>query len=86
MNKKHRVTLEKLFLNPVHSNIVWRDIEAMFIALGADISEGSGSRVRVALNQVRAVFHRPHPQKEADKGAIISVRRFLNEAGIYVDV
>lgn len=86
MNKKHRATLEKLFLNPVQSNIVWRDIEAMFIALGADISEGSGSRVRVALNQVRAVFHRPHPQKETDKGAIISVRRFLNEAGIYVDV
>jgi hypothetical protein len=24
----------------------------------------------VALNDVRAVFHRPHPQKETDKGAV----------------
>ena len=28
------------------------------------------------------VFHRPHPQKEADKGAVKSVRRFLTESGI----
>ena len=36
----------------------------------------------VAVNGVRAVFHRPHPRKETDKGAIRSVRRFLTEAGI----
>jgi hypothetical protein len=29
-----------------------------------------------------AVFHRPHPEKETDKGALKSVRRFLKEAGI----
>jgi len=49
--------------------------------LRAEISEGQGSRVRVALNDVRAVFHRPHPQKETDKGAVKSVRRFLTEGG-----
>jgi hypothetical protein len=38
--------------------------------------------MRVALNGVRAVFHRPHPQKETDKGAVRSVRRFLTEADI----
>ena len=38
--------------------------------------------MRVVLNGVRAVFHRPHPRKETDKGAVKSVRRFLNEAGI----
>ncbi|WP_315855755.1 type II toxin-antitoxin system HicA family toxin [Rhizobium leguminosarum] len=47
-----------------------------------EVSEGNGSRVRVALNGVRAVFHRPHPQKETDKGAVRSVRRFLQEAEI----
>lgn len=46
------------------------------------MSEGQGSRIRVALNGVRAVFHRPHPRKEADKGAVKSVRRFLIEAEI----
>lgn len=58
------------------------EIEALLLAVGAELSEGSGSRIRVALNGVRAVFHRPHPQKETDKGAVKSVRRFLQEAGI----
>lgn len=53
----------------------------MLTALGAEITEGRGSRVRVYLNGVRAVFHRPHPQKETDKGAVKSVRRFLEATG-----
>ncbi|MCC5933025.1 MAG: type II toxin-antitoxin system HicA family toxin [Balneolales bacterium] len=55
---------------------------SQFYIPGAELSEGSGSRIRVALNGVRAVFHRPHPEKETDKGALKSVRRFLKEAGI----
>lgn len=58
----------------------------MFTALGAEISEGRGSRIRVALNDVRAVFHRPHPEKETDKGALKSVRRFLIESGAVSDM
>lgn len=82
LSRKHQAILEAIFAAPVRSSIVWTDIEALFRACGAEISEGSGSRVRVALNDVRAVFHRPHPQKETDKGAVKSVRRFLVEAGI----
>ncbi len=85
MNKKHRKTLEQVFHNPVQAGMIWKDIEAMLQALGADISEGSGSRVRIALNGIRAVFHRPHPRKEIDKGAVVSMRRFLNEANIDAD-
>jgi hypothetical protein len=54
----------------------------MLKACGAEISEGKGSRIRVVLNKVRAVFHRPHPAKETDKGALRSIRRFLTEAGV----
>ena len=82
MNQKHRRTLEAIFDDPVRSNIQWRDIEGMLKALDAEITEGVGSRVRIALNGVRAVFHRPHPQKETDKGAVRSMRRFLTEAGV----
>jgi hypothetical protein len=82
MAKKHQKTLEAIFADPVRSNIPWRDIEALLQAVGAEISEGEGSRVRIALNGVRAVFHRPHPQKETDKGAVRSMRRFLIEAGV----
>ena len=79
---KHRATLVAIFADPIRANIAWRDIEALFVASGAEVSEGNGSRVRVALNGVRAVFHRPHPQKETDKGAVKSVRRFLAEAEV----
>ena len=82
MDSKHRKTLEAIFEKPERANIAWRDIETLFIALGAEVSEGSGSRVRVALKDVRAVFHRPHPRKETNKGAVKSVRRFLEAAGV----
>ncbi len=82
MNKRHRKTLDAIFDTPVRSDIEWKEIEALFKALGGEISEGRGSRVRVALKGVRAVFHRPHPKKETDKGAVKSVRRFLKESEV----
>jgi hypothetical protein len=82
MSKKQSKTLEAIFANPVRSNIPWKDVEALLIAEGAEISEGAGSRVRIVLNGVRAVFHRPHPRKEIDKGALISMRRFLEAAEV----
>jgi hypothetical protein len=82
MTARHRRTLHAIFENPVRANIPWSDIESLLRACGAEISEGRGSRVRLALNGVRAVFHRPHPQKETDKGAVVSMRRFLTEAGV----
>lgn len=85
MNRKHRRTLMAIFARPVPTNIVWDDIEAMLRAAGAELSEGRGSRVRVVLNDVMAVFHRPHPEKETDRGAVKSLRRFLHEAGVMPD-
>ncbi len=82
MSTKHQRTLDAIFAYPVRSNIPWRDIERLLIASGAEVTEGDGSRVRIVLNGVRAVFHRPHPQTETDKGAVRSVRRFLSEAGV----
>ncbi len=78
MNRK----CKKIYKEPVPSDMEWSDIETLFRALGAEISEGNGSRVRVKLNGVRAVFHRPHPEKETDKGAVKSVRLFLENAGV----
>jgi len=82
MNKKQRQTLLKIFEKPERSDIPWNDIERLLIAIGAEISEGQGSRVRVALNDVRAVFHRPHPQRVTNKASVKSVRRFLIETGV----
>jgi len=82
VESRYRKTLQAIFEKPERANIAWRDIEGLLAFLGAEISEGNGSRVRVALNGVRAVFHRPHPRKEANKGAVKSVRRFLETAGV----
>ena len=82
MNSKQRKTFELIFKIPVPSSVVWTDVEKLLISLGAKITEGDGSRVRIHLNGVKIVFHRPHPRKEIDKGALVSVRRFLENAGI----
>lgn len=82
MNQKHRGVLEAIFSDPVRSNILWQDVESLLVALGSEFSQGNGSRVRFVLNGVRAVFHRPHPRKETDKGAVKSARRFLKDAGV----
>lgn len=86
MNAKHKRTLAAIFHEPVRSDVKWEEIENLLTALGAEISEGRGSRVRVALQGVRAVFHRPHPQKVTDKGALKSVKRFLITAGVKNDI
>ncbi len=82
LNNKQQEILELIFTSPIPATIAWKDIESLFIALDADVTQGRGSRVRVNLNGVRAVFHEPHPEKETDKGAVKSVRDFLMEAGI----
>jgi hypothetical protein len=82
MTKKQQRTLDAIFSDPVRASIGWHDVESLLVALGAELSEGRGSRVRVALNDVREVFHRPHPQNEAGKPMVRELRRFLTAAGI----
>ena len=82
MNKKHTRTLKNIIEKPERSDIPWKDIEGLIIALGGEITEGRGSRVRIYLNDVRAVFHRPHPKRVTDKGAVSSMRKFLKEAEV----
>ncbi|MGE4239973.1 type II toxin-antitoxin system HicA family toxin [Ramlibacter sp.] len=60
----------------------WRDVEALFHELGAEISEREGSRVAVFLFDEVRVFHRPHPSPDTDKGAIASIRKWLEQHGV----
>lgn len=82
MQGKHKKVLGQIFQNPVLATVVWREVENLLRALGADIEEAAGSRITVELNEIIAVFHRPHPRKETDKGAVKSLRKFLTTAGI----
>ncbi len=82
MNSKQKNTLDAIYTTPTQSGILWTDIESLLRAVGTDISQGSGSRVRCALNGVKAVFHRPHPERTANKGTVEDVRKFLRNAGV----
>ena len=82
MRRKHQRTLELIFSRPTSGNVPWRDIEALFAELGAEVSEREGSRVAVVLFEEVRVFHRPHPSPHADKGAIASIRKWLEQHGV----
>ncbi len=77
MKRKHQKMLEQIYERPTSGNIPWMDIESLFKALGADVSERAGSRVAVVLFGEVRVFHRPHPAPNTDKGAIASIRNWL---------
>jgi len=78
----HRKTLEAIFARPVRGGIRWTDIESLFRGLGAEISEREGSRIGVFLFGEVRVFHRPHPSPDTDKGAVASVRKWLEGNGV----
>jgi len=82
MNKAQRRTLEAIFSQPVPATLEWRRIESLFMALGAQMIEGDGSRVRFLLNGVIATFHRPHPAREAKPYQVRDARAFLETAGV----
>ena len=81
MKRKPAAILIQIF-RPVINGIRWADIEALFIALGAEINEREGSRVSVFLFGEIKVFHRPHPAPTMDKGADASIRIWLEEHGV----
>ena len=82
MKRKYQRTLALIFARPISANIQWRDIEAMFQELGAEVSKREGSRVAVVLFGEVRVFHRPHPSPNTDKGAVASIRKWLEQQGV----
>ena len=81
LNSRQKKTRAAIFEVPVRADIAWSDIESLFSALGATVTQGNGSRVRVRFGEVGQVFHRPHPERVTDRGAVRSVRTFLTTAG-----
>lgn len=82
MGQKHQRTLKRVFAHPTSANIQWRDIESLFTELGATVGEREGSRVAVVLFGEVRVFHRLHPSPNTDKGAVASIRKWLEQHGV----
>ena len=82
MKRRHATTPRALFARPTSGSIRWSDIEALFVSLGAEVHEREGSRVGVVMFGEVRVFHRPHPSPDTDKGAVASVRAWLQSHGV----
>ena len=82
MNSKHKRVLKVIFTDPVSGSIEWIAIEALLIAVGCQVIEGSGSRVRFVFNGEVETFHRPHPSKEAKRYQVRDARQFLSRIGV----
>ena len=82
MNSKHRKTLVAIFSKPTSGAIAFKDLEALLVALGCELTEGAGSRVRFDRNGLAFLCHRPHPGKEAKRYQIEDVREFLTRLEI----
>lgn len=81
MGKKHQRTLAAIFRHPTASNVRWDDVLTLLEWYGAEYEEREGSRLALILNEEVIVLHRPHPGNEIDKGAVQSLRKFLEQAG-----
>lgn len=82
MNSKQAKTLRAIFTDPVSGTIAWTSVERLLIAVGCEVIEGAGSRVRFSREGVVASFHRPHPDKEAKRYQIRDAREFLIKIGV----
>lgn len=82
MNSRHKKTLKAVFSSPPPTGLPWADLEALFVALGATVNEGSGSRVKFDLNGETVAFHRPHKPKTARAYQIAIAREFFVNIGV----
>jgi len=64
----HDKILQAIFAEPVRASINWSDIESLLGHLGAEVSEGAGSRVRIALHGAPTVLHASGPPQESGAG------------------
>ena len=82
MNAKQKRTLEAVFADPVSGTLKWAAIESLLKAVGCQVLEGKGSRVKFEMNGMLASFHRPHPEPTAKRYQVRDAREFLIKLGV----
>ena len=81
MNAKHRKTLRAIFTKPTSPSIVFNEIEALLLALGGQVHEREGSRIKITIKGEQWRCHRPHPGKEARRYQVEEIRELLERIG-----
>jgi hypothetical protein len=75
VNRKQAKTRRPIFAEPTSATVNGADIEKLLVAVGCQIVEGSGSRVRFGDDVMN--LQRPHPAKEAKRYQVRDAREFL---------
>jgi hypothetical protein len=80
VSHKHEHLLQTVFHDPISGNIHWREVESLLGFLGANVESLSGARIRVHLNGVEGILHRPHHGTTLDKSSVRHLREYLAHA------
>ena len=85
LNSGNQKILSAIFEIPPRSDVNFDDVLTLVKALGAKVStkgKSSGSRYGILLQDKMITIHRPHPGKVMDKGALKSLKDFLEQVGV----
>ncbi|HEU0201578.1 MAG TPA: type II toxin-antitoxin system HicA family toxin [Burkholderiaceae bacterium] len=82
MSHRHANLIRTIFRDPPSGNVHWRDVESLLKHVGAALEPIAGARVRVKLNRMEDVLHRPHHSNVLDVSALKHLREFLARAGV----
>lgn len=82
MSRRHANLIRSIFHDPPSGNVHWRDVESLLKHVGASLEPIPGTRVRVKLNRMEDVLHRPHHSNVLDASALMHLRQFLARAGV----
>ena len=82
MSHKYEKLIRAIFHDPVSGNIHWREIESLLNHLGENVEQLSGARLRVVLNGVEGILHRPHHSNVLGRQDIRHLREYLASARI----
>ncbi|MEB8474428.1 MAG: hypothetical protein ACYC45_09150 [Acidithiobacillus ferriphilus] len=52
MQKRHQKTLQALFRQPTSGTVAFADIESLILALGGEVLEREGSRVKLGVRPI----------------------------------
>lgn len=82
MNSKNRKTFAAIFTKPTPASIFFSEIESLVKALGGEVMEREGSRVKITLLTEQWHCHRPYPGKEAKRYQVEEARELFERVGM----
>ena len=83
MKKRYKKMVREIFVEPPQATFKWGGVEKLLRkGLGAALSERTGGRMAVLLNDRVAVFCREEGGTRLQGGSIKDLRRFLRNSGV----